>query len=200
MGRDSFGNRPVGAQRRGRWSALRAVFATVLMLGFMPIAAALTQSPAHGASGAVLPGFTQNSLQANDDGSTGLVNLPFAINFFGHTYSSAYINNNGNLTFNQPLGTFTPSGLTTFGSPIIAPFWADVDTAVPGSALVTYGPGTVNGRPAFGINWPGVRCFATTAGGLNNFQAILIDRSDIAAGAFDIEYNYNQIQWETGTA
>lgn len=29
---------------------------------------------------------------------------------------------------------------------------------------------------------------------------MLIDRSDIAAGDFDIEFNYNSIQWETGQA
>ncbi|MEN8217794.1 MAG: Calx-beta domain-containing protein [Pseudomonadota bacterium] len=33
-----------------------------------------------------------------------------------------------------------------------------------------------------------------------SFQVILIDRSDIGAGEFDIEYNYEQVQWETGNA
>ena len=29
---------------------------------------------------------------------------------------------------------------------------------------------------------------------------MLIDRSDVAAGDFDIEFNYDRIQWETGDA
>jgi hypothetical protein len=35
---------------------------------------------------------------------------------------------------------------------------------------------------------------------LNSFQVILVDRSDTGAGNFDIEFNYDQIQWETGDA
>ena len=35
----------------------------------------------------------------------------------------------------------------------------------------------------------------------NSFQMLLIDRSsDFNAGDFDVEFNYNQIQWETGDA
>jgi len=32
----------------------------------------------------------------------------------------------------------------------------------------------------------------------NSFQLVLIDRSDIAGGDVDIEFNYDQIQWEAG--
>jgi hypothetical protein len=145
-------------------------------------------------------GFNSNTLEANDDGSTGLVNLPFTIDFFGNSYNSLYVNNNGNVTFNEPLSEYTPEGLTSYGSPIIAPFWGDVDTAVEGSALVTYGNGTVAGHEAFGVNWPGVDCYATTGGGLNHFQMVIINRSDIAPGDFDIEYNYNGISWDSGEA
>ena len=35
---------------------------------------------------------------------------------------------------------------------------------------------------------------------LNDFQLLLIDRSDIAAGDFDIVFTYRQIEWETGDA
>jgi murein DD-endopeptidase MepM/ murein hydrolase activator NlpD len=45
-----------------------------------------------------------NSLDSNDDGSTGPVALPFPLNFFGATYTSAYVNNNGNITFTGPSG------------------------------------------------------------------------------------------------
>jgi Nidogen-like/Thrombospondin type 3 repeat/Dockerin type I domain len=64
--------------------------------------------------------------------------------------------------------------------------------------VVTFGPGTVNGRAAFAVNWPGVGCFRENASVLNFFQAVLIDRSDVAPGDFDIEFNYDSIQWETG--
>jgi len=42
------------------------------------------------------------------------------------------------------LSQFTPNGLNTgVGQPIIAPYFADVDTRGAGSGLVTYGAGTV---------------------------------------------------------
>jgi hypothetical protein len=148
--------------------------------------------------GAMRPGFDGNVLPHNDDDSTGLVPTGFPINFFGQTYTQLYVNNNGNLTFGQPLPDFTPFPLTSTQRVIIAPFFADVDTTV-GNEM-TYGTGTVGGHAAFGATWPGVGCFAANTSVLNEFQVILIDRSDIASGDFDIEFNYDRIQWETGQA
>lgn len=144
-------------------------------------------------------GFATNNLPANDDGYTGLVNLGFSANFFGTTYTQAYVNNNGNITFDAPLGTYTPFGLTAGGvPPIIAPFFADVDTRT--GPVVTYGTDVVDGHSAFGVNWPGVDYFQYHSDKTNVFQLVLIDRSDTGAGNFDFEFNNNQIQWETGDA
>jgi hypothetical protein len=178
------------------------------LLSTTPAAAAgnavLPTDPGPGNSPVVINNYVQNNFPANDDNSTALIPLGFHINFFGQDFSGAYVNNNGNITFAAPLGEFTPSDLTTFGSPILAAFFADVDTAVAGSAIVNYGQGTLNGNKAFVVNWPNVACFATPAGGLNNFQLILIDRPDLGTGPlgddFQIMYNYNQIQWDTGQA
>jgi hypothetical protein len=38
------------------------------------------------------------------------------------------VNNNGNVTFNGPLGGFTPAAFPASSHPMIAPFWGDVDT------------------------------------------------------------------------
>jgi hypothetical protein len=104
-------------------------------------------------AGAIRLGFDANTLPGNDDGSTGLEPLGFTANFFGTNYSALYINNNGNLTFDAPLPTFTPFDLTSTRRAIIAPFSADVDTRV--GNVVTYGPGTVDGRPSesIGLAW-----------------------------------------------
>jgi len=111
-----------------------------------------------------------------------------------------YVNNNGNLTFNGSLSTYTPFGLTATNKEIIAPYFADVDTRGPSSGVVTYGTSTVDGHKAFGVNYPNVGYYRDHTDKLNNFQVVLIDRSDTGAGNFDIEYNYNKIQWETGDA
>jgi hypothetical protein len=147
-------------------------------------------------------GFTSTSLAANDDSSTGLVNLGFTANFFGTNYTQTYVNNNGNLTFTAPLSTFTPFGLTSTSTPIIAPFFADVDTR--GIGTVTYGTGTVNGFNAFAATYNNVGYFSGATNKTNSFQVVLISRPDTntatSTGNFDIEFNYDQIQWETGNA
>lgn len=162
--------------------------------------AATLAAPAH--AGAVRDAslFTDNTLAANDDGSTGLVNIGFGINFYGLSQNNLYVNNNGNVTFANPLGTFTPFGLVNSSIAIIAPFFADVWT-FGNSGLTQYGQDTDGGRAVFGVNWIGVNYFADNTGRLkNSFQLIMTDRSDIGAGDFDFEFNYDQIQWETGDA
>src|SRR4051812_16284404 len=71
------------------------------------------------------PGFYRQSVPRNDDGSSDVTQLGFTINFFGKTRDSVYVNNNGNLTFDAPLPTYTPFGLQKTSREIIAPFFAD---------------------------------------------------------------------------
>lgn len=145
-------------------------------------------------------GFALNTLARNDDGSTGLVNVGFTFNLFGLSANQLYVNNNGNVTFTAPLATFTPNPIAGNNLAIIAPFWADVDTRNPATSPVQYGTGVVNGRNVFAVNWLNVGYYDSKADKLNTFQLWMVDRSDIAAGAFDFEFNYNQVQWETGDA
>jgi len=42
--------------------------------------------------------------------------------------------------------------------------------------------------------------FPSSIDKLNSIQLVMVDRSDIAPGDFDFEFNYDQIQWETGGA
>lgn len=145
-------------------------------------------------------GLFTTTLAANDDGSTGLVGLGFTANINGTDYTNTYVNNNGNITFTGSLGTYTPAAISSgsFG-PIIAPFFADVDTRASGSSLVSYGSTTIGSYNVFGVNYINVGVFGQQSI-FNSFQMILTDRSDIAAGDFDIEFNYDEINWESGTA
>ncbi|MFN8542772.1 MAG: nidogen-like domain-containing protein [Candidatus Binatia bacterium] len=167
----------------------RALALTVLISCLLPLGVA---------PGAVrtLPGFTTNTLAANDDDSTAEVPIGFPINFFGHDYSGLYVNNNGNVTFDEALADFTPFNLTQTARVIIAPFFADVDTRGEESSVVRYGNDTVDGHPAFGVNWVGVGYYDGHSDELNAFQLVLIDRSDVAPKAFDVEFNYDHILWD----
>ena len=145
---------------------------------------------------------TANNLAANDDSSSSQVALPFTLNFYGRNYNSLWVNNNGNVTFTGPLSTFTPFGLIAANTPIIAPFFADVDTRGNGSNPVQYGYGSTvyEGRPAFCVNWVDVGYYPLATNKLNSFQLLLVDRSDLAPGAFDTVFNYDKVQWESGGA
>jgi hypothetical protein len=177
---------------------VKKLLATALACGAMVLATAAPSFALAVRNG--LPG-TFTNLARNDDDSTGAVNLGFSANYFGTTYTNTFVNNNGNVTFGAPFGTFTPTVLAgSQGLPIIAPFFADVDTNNAASGIVNYGQSTVNGRNAFVVNWPGVGYFASAANKLNTFQLVLVDRSDIGAGDFDMEFNYDQVQWEAGSA
>jgi hypothetical protein len=141
----------------------------------------------------------QNTISANDDNSTGAIALPFAADFYGQSYTAAYVSNNGYIVFDAPRSTFTPFDMVDeFPTPIIAPFFGDVDTRDPGSALVTYGS-SPDGR-SFCVNWVGVGYYNTHADKLNSFQLLLTSRPDVASGDFDITFNYGDINWETGDA
>jgi len=155
-------------------------------------------------------GFGPNILPANDDGSTAAIPITsvFAngLNFFGHTYTSLYINNNGNITFNAPSGIFTPFQITgNTDNPIIAPFFADVDTRggpgvstggnATGSDLVYWDVDTANHR--FIVTWDDVGYYSAHTNKLDAFQLVLTDEGN---GDFDIEFIYQAINWTTGDA
>ncbi|MBV9676823.1 MAG: PEP-CTERM sorting domain-containing protein [Acidobacteriaceae bacterium] len=160
----------------------------------------LGPAPVH--ASAILPGTLPNTLAKGDDVSSSAVALGFGasgINLFGQTYTSVYINTNGNVTFGGPLNNFVVNGLADgVGVPIFAPFFADVDTTSAGT--VSYGNLTVNGRTAFVVDWTGVGYYSRGTDKTNTFQLALFNRADTGAGNFDLEFNYGQIQWETGNA
>jgi hypothetical protein len=147
-------------------------------------------------------GFREFALQRGDDSvfTQQAVPLGFTVNFFGVQRSAAFVTNNGNIAFTNDgdLAEFTPETFNNLRREIIAPFFADVDTRNALSDVVRHGRDTVDGRPAFAVNYVGVGYYASKADRLNSFQVVLIDRADTGAGNFDIEFNYDRIQWETG--
>ena len=158
-------------------------------------------------------GFGENYLARNDDASTGAIDVSSVfsneLNFFGTTYNSLYVNNNGNITLGDAMWAYTPYNLTgATGNPIFAPFFADVDTrsgvqtATPGgnstgSNLAWYDLDTVNG--VFTATWDDVGYYNHNTSPLNAFQLQLTDRSnDFVAGDFDITFIYEDIGWTVG--
>jgi hypothetical protein len=147
---------------------------------------------------AVRAGVYTNQLPANDDGSTEQVPIGFYMNFYGSSNTTLYVNNNGDVTFDTPVSEYSPKTLSTLGVQVIAPFWADVDTRSTASDVVKYGANTVDGYDAFVVNWVNVGYYNQKADRLLSCQLVILNRSDIAPGDFDLEFNYDKVEWQWG--
>ncbi len=184
----------------------KLLLATTLTLGSFAVSATVLTNGLGGTEG-----FGENSLSRNDDGSTALLDLSTVfsggLDFFGNTYTSLYLNNNGNVTFANSLSAYTPGDLTAnTNNPIIAPFFADVDTRG-GAATATPGGNSTGSNmvywdldavgDTFTATWDDVGYYSSQTGLLNSFQLALIDQG---GGDFDIEFRYEDLNWTTGNA
>ena len=147
-------------------------------------------------------GFGTLSQGRNDDSSSNGLTLPFNINFFGNEFSTFFINNNGTITFDSALSTYTPDSFPVANQPLIAPYWGDVDTRGGGEVYVGAGLLNIDGseRQVVAATWRNVGFFPANTSLINTFQAILVDRGDVEQGAFDIIFNYADLNWTTGDA
>ena len=137
------------------------------------------------------------------------------LDFYGQQFNQVYVNWNGNITIgksiNQHISPDYPLENNPYYSAIIAPFFADADNRYSGT--ITYGSTTSNeggalpsSRPAWQASWNNVDYFDVTGSWYNNthqskydtFSVTLVDRSDVAAGDFDIVFSYGGITWDTG--
>jgi hypothetical protein len=139
-------------------------------------------------------GFGTLTQQPNDDGSSNQLNLPFEVNFFGNRYNNFYVNNNGNVTFNGPVGAYTPTPFPISAQPMIAPFWGDVDTRCTTCGAVYIGSPNAS---TVVVTWNNVGFFSSNSSLTNNFQLALRDQG---AGNFDVEFRYDRLNWTTGNA
>ncbi|XP_068098037.1 uncharacterized protein [Hyperolius riggenbachi] len=145
-----------------------------------------------------------------DDGGTELIRLSRVIPLFGTAYSSLYVNNNGLLSFQSPIGQYVPQALpVAFGNPFLAIFWADVDNRYQGDIyyrestdpdLLYRATSDVRlyfrdphflAQWVFVATWHRVGYYASNTDKLNTFQVVL---STDGNQTF-LLYNYEDIQW-----
>ena len=136
---------------------------------------------------------------ANDDSFFGPYPLGFSLNYFGNTYSNFFLNNNGNISFNNGVSSFTPNPLnTTSTAPMIAPYWADVDTRGTGNGNVTL---LTNTPDQVIVTWDRVGYYSQHTDKLASFQLVLRGPNyQVPADEGNIGFFYKDIQWETGDA
>lgn len=125
----------------------------------------------------------------NDDGYMYL-NLGFDVTFYGTTYSSLYINNNGNVSFGAGISAYVPSGPSGAAAPIISPFFSDVDTR---SSDVVYYNLTAD---QLVVTWNNVGWFNNHNNPTNSFQLVLRGDDYITpTGEGTIGFFYQEMNW-----
>lgn len=148
-------------------------------------------------------GFGELAMLPNDDDSSNALNLPFGINFFGQDFSRFFINNNGNISFLSPLESYTPIAFPVASQPMIAPYWADVDTRA-GQAPDPVGSNRVYvaspTADSVVVTWHNVGYFPAQNDKQNNFQLVLQKTPGTTNGSFSAEFRYDRLQWTTGSA
>lgn len=135
------------------------------------------------------------ALAPNDDGSSDTIQLPFSVCLYGQTYNQIFINNNGNVTFNSSMGTFSATAFPSNGDAIVAPFWGDVDTRNGlGQVLYKITPSAVY------VNWVDVGYYSMHGDLRNTFQLVLTDGADPAIEGGNVAFCYKDMAWTTGDA
>ncbi len=133
----------------------------------------------------------------NDDEFSNVVVLPFNFSFYGTSYDSLYINNNGNVSFDLPYSTFTANPFPDPSYNMIAPFWADVDTRSTNGGNVWY-----KLTPhSLVVVWDHVGYWNMMEDKLNTFQLIISDGQDtLVPAGNNVSFCYGDMQWTTGSA
>ena len=156
-----------------------------------------------------------NCLHPTDDGSYSgpppvgtspqPVAVPFGgafgagLNFYGTTYTTMFVNNNGNISFRAAQTSYNPQAFPSAANPMIAPWWADVDTRGGGQPARNNVCWFVESGRAV-ITWDRVGYYNAHDNLQNSFQIVLRNRADVGAGDFDVEFRYERCAWTTGDA
>jgi PKD repeat protein len=137
----------------------------------------------------------QLAMEGNDDYYTSVIQLPFAFDFYGTTYTEFYINNNGNVSFGNPYSTYTSYGFPVNGFPMLAPFWADVDTRSGGQVFYKMESNRVT------VIWNAVGYYSNHTDRVNTFELVFTNGWDPVVGlGYNVAFSYADMQWTTGDA
>lgn len=150
---------------------------------------------------------TDSFLPTGDDSSLNLApswlgagpeGSSLTLNFYGKSWNGLWVNNNGNLSFGTYFSSYVPASLQTLTTPVVAPFWADVDTqslnsnqpggkvwyrttqdatelAAIGTRVENSYSGTQNFHPTFAtvVTWDKVGKYPEDASNVSTWQAVI---------------------------
>jgi hypothetical protein len=134
----------------------------------------------------------------NDDGFSGPINFGYTLNFFGTNYTQFFAHN-GNISFGAGISAFVPSGPTGArptgaNSPVISPWFADVDTRGAASGVLHLRQHISNETI---LTWDQVGRYNSRSDLLASFQLIVRGPGyDVPVGEGSIGFFYKSMPWE----
>jgi len=133
-------------------------------------------------------------LYENNNATTPAIALPFNFCFYGQSYDSVFISNNGIISFIKPIYSFIDSPATVplgFDTIMVAPFWADANT-LNNNGVVYY-----KITPTYMVViWDSVKYAGIDVDGWNTFQLTITDGSDpILPNGDNVSFCYPFMQW-----
>ncbi len=142
-----------------------------------------------------------------------------SFNFFAKSYTSLFVNNNGAISMNAGVSAYTGLPFPYSDNPLIAPYWADVDTRAANAGTVWYrtaqdsallrevsteiqgsfmGATSFNATFAEVVTWDRVGYYNQRADKLNTFQAVIASDGMRTFAIF--KYPTGGINWARGDA
>lgn len=131
-----------------------------------------------------------------DDGwaAASPFNLPFQFCFYGSPYTQVWMNNNGNISFNNGISTFSSSAFPSVGNKMIAAFWADFYLTNGGTMHATITP------TAAIFNWVSMGYFSNQNDKVNTCQIVITNGLDPLVIEGNTAIHFADMQWTTGSA
>lgn len=148
------------------------------------------------------------SMAPNDDQSSAQIDIGFDFCFYGQNRRNLFVNNNGNLSFDNPYFQYSPTGFPDTQFQMIAPFWGDVDTrnrdiGNEPTNLVWHRSLDTNGDMApdtFVTTWDNVGYYGNHNELRNTFQCAITINPALFGGGRNVAFSYGDMQWTTGDA
>lgn len=131
-----------------------------------------------------------------DDGwaAASPFNLPFTFCFYGNPYTQVWMNNNGNVSFNSGISTFSSMAFPSVGNTMIAAFWADFYLTNGGTRHATITP------TAAIFNWVSMGYYANQNDKVNTCQIVITNGLDPLVIEGNTAIHFADMQWTTGSA
>jgi len=180
---------PAQIQRMSTGAAAPALAARGTAAAVLPVTPACSiENPVGNSS------FT--ALARGDDNIFAKITLPFSFSFYGDTYDTVYVNNNGNVSVGQAYTAFSSTGFPS-AYRMVAPFWADVDTRNGSSGLIYYQVAPTR----LTVIWHQVGYYNAQADLRNTFKLVITNGADPSIGiGNNVAFYYGDMQWTTGSA